>query len=116
MAFDPVEAAGASESPKGREGTERSTSLGAGSMAVAESVAAGAGGEAPIDVTIVRVRAAGAAGGAAGGPNVGPPVRAATWAAGLGGEESIFSATTTGAGTTGCMVAGSTFVGCGVWV
>jgi hypothetical protein len=82
-------------------------------MAVAESSAAGAGGEAPIDVTIVRLRAMG---GEAGGPNVGPLVLTATEGEGLGGEESIFSATTTGAGTTGCMVAGRTLAGCGVWV
>jgi hypothetical protein len=97
MAFDALGASGAIESPKGRGGTDRSTSAGAGSMAAAESLGAGAGGEAPIEVTIVRLRAMalGACspishGEEAGGPNVGPLVL--TEVVGLGGNESAATA------------------------
>jgi hypothetical protein len=58
---------GASESPEGRLGTEMSTVAGAGSM-VAESLAADAAGDAPAEVTIGGLAAA----GAGRPPNVGP--------------------------------------------
>ena len=59
-------ATGASESPDGTEGTETSTSTGAGSIAWTESfaVARGAAGVvAPIEVTIWRLGAGAGAGG-----------------------------------------------------
>jgi hypothetical protein len=76
---------GASESPDGRLGTERSTAAGAGSMEVDESLAAGAAGAAPMDLTMGCLAAA----GAGRPPNVGPLVLAEPNAARYDGLELV---------------------------
>lgn len=75
---------GASESPDGRLGTDISTAAGAGSMDLDESLAAGAAGEAPAEVTIGGLAAA----GAGRPPKVGPLVLAEPRVARCDGLES----------------------------
>jgi hypothetical protein len=96
MAFESVPTAGASESPDGSEGRERSTSTGAGSIDTAESLVTVTDGEAPAELTMGRFAAAG---GATGGPKVGLLVPAATVTAALAGSESTLDATASAAGS-----------------